>query len=80
MIMLAASDYWQKNQASCRDVMQVLLKQLGAVKIPDRANERKNVIQIFEVDDELERNEEALRQVFKSFFEKTKQDLISCGH
>ena len=80
MIMRAACNYWQKNQAACRDVMQALLKQLGAVKIPDLAYERKNVIQIFEVDDELERNEEALRQVFKSFFEKTKQDLISCGH
>lgn len=75
MIMRAACGYWQKNQAACRDVMQALLKQLGAVKIPDRDHERKNVIQVFEVNNELERNEEALRKVFSTYFEKTKHNL-----
>lgn len=50
------------------------------MKIPDRDYERKNVIQVFEVNNELERNEEALRKVFSAYFEKTKLDLIRCGH
>ncbi len=50
------------------------------MKIPDRDYERKNLIQVFEVNNELERNEEALRKVFSAYFEKTKNDLIRCGH